>query len=78
MTQKELLENYNLNLDDADCDNVDGLYRLLLDYEIVTESELELVTSINGYNIQTLLDVIYCRCGLRGIDQLVEELADEE
>lgn len=77
MTQKELLETYNLTLDDDNDANCDGLWSLIIDYELATQAELELVTAINGYNMQSLLDIIYYRCGLRGIDQLVDELADE-
>ena len=37
---------------------------------IATEAELGLVTSINGYNIDTLNDVIYARTGYRDIEQM--------
>ena len=78
MKKADILATYGLTLDDDDSSNFDGLYKLLLEYEIATESELELVTNINGRSVETLLDVVYCRCGLRSIEQLVDELGDEE
>lgn len=43
------------------------------EYSIATWEELELVTAINGYNEDTLNDVIYVRTGYRNIEQLLEE-----
>lgn len=37
---------------------------------IATEEELQLVTSMNGYNIETLESVLYVRTGYRNIDQI--------
>ena len=53
---------------------VDEVWDLLIEYEIATQKELELVTCINGYNIDTLNDVIYARTGFRNLDQLMEEV----
>lgn len=41
----------------------------LVMYEIATESELQLITDINGYNLETLEDVLYARTGYRSWDQ---------
>ena len=35
--------------------------------------ELCLVTDINGYNEETMLDVLYARTGYRNFEQLEEE-----
>ena len=43
------------------------------EYGIATWEELELITAINGYNEDTLNDVIYVRTGYRNIEQLLEE-----
>ena len=43
------------------------------EYGIATWEELELVTAINGYNEDTLNDVIYVRTGYRNIEQLLDE-----
>ena len=43
--------------------NIDRLWNMLVGYEIATDEELMLVTSINGYNEETLNDVLYVRTG---------------
>jgi hypothetical protein len=48
-------------------------YDYLLDNELFTKAELDLITSINGYNLETLNDAIYSRYGFRNIEQLQEE-----
>lgn len=53
--------------------NIESVWELLVDMEIATDEELQLVTSINGYNIDTLNDVIYVRTGYHDIDQLKME-----
>jgi hypothetical protein len=53
--------------------NIEKIWDRIIELEIATEEELELVTSINGYNIDTLNDVIYVRTGYRNIEQLEEE-----
>lgn len=40
---------------------------------IATEDELQLVTDINGYSVDTLNDVLYARTGYRDIGQIEEE-----
>ena len=49
------------------------VWDLLIEYGVATQEELELVTCINGYNIDALNDVIYARTGYRNIDQLQNE-----
>jgi len=48
------------------------LWENLINYGIATENELQLITSINGYNLETLEDVLYCRTGYRSWDQYKE------
>jgi hypothetical protein len=43
--------------------NVDKMYDYLIENEIATSVELRLVIMINGYNEQTLTDVIEVRTG---------------
>ena len=45
----------------------------LLDTGIATEKELQLVTDINGYSVETLNDVLYARTGYRDQEQLEDE-----
>lgn len=40
---------------------------------IATENELQLITCINGYNLETLNDVIYARTGYHDLKQLINE-----
>ena len=53
--------------------NIEDVWKLLVDMEIATDEELQLVTSINGYNIDTLNDVIYVRTGYHDMEQLEME-----
>lgn len=50
--------------------DVNQAYNFIVDNEICTEAEAELVTSINGYNIEAINDIIYCRTGYHDIEQL--------
>lgn len=50
---------------------IDEVWDLLIDYNVATEDELKLVTCINGYSIETLLDILYARTALRSIEQLI-------
>lgn len=49
------------------------VWEALVNMGIATEDELQLVTDINGYNIDTLNDVIYVRTGYHDIEQLEME-----
>ena len=40
---------------------------------IATGDEIDLVTKINGYNLETINDIIYVRTGYRDYEQLLEE-----
>jgi len=46
------------------------LYNFIVDNEIATADEVSLVTNINGYNEETLNDIIWCRCGYHDVPQL--------
>lgn len=51
---------------------LNDIYNALIDGEFFTESELQLLTDINGYSIETINDAIYARYGLRDFEQLTE------
>lgn len=51
---------------------VNEVWDLLIEYGIATQEELELVTSINGYSIDTMNDVIFARTSYRNIEQFME------
>lgn len=54
--------------------NINELWETIIEYGIATEEELQLVTCINGYNEETLNDIIYVRTGYRNIEQFIEEV----
>ena len=58
--------------------DVESIWDYLVDKGIATEQELILVTYINGYNIESLNDIIYVRTGYRNAEQLQEDEEIEE
>ena len=53
--------------------NINSMYEALTEYSIATEEELQLITDINGWSEQSLLDVLYVRTGYRNFEQLLNE-----
>lgn len=53
-------------------EDVNELYNALIDGDYFTEEELNLLTAINGYNVETLEEAIYARYGYRSFDQMKE------
>lgn len=51
---------------------IEKIWDYLVESEIATEEELNLITCINGYSVETLNDVIYARTGYRSLDQLID------
>lgn len=49
------------------------LWKFIIDNNIATESELQLVTNINGWTEETMNDVIYAKKGLRNYEQCTSE-----
>lgn len=49
------------------------LYETLIEKEMFTEEELNLITSINGSSVETLNDCIYARYGYRSLEQMLDE-----
>ena len=52
--------------------NVNELWDQLLDLELFTYEELQLITNINGYSLETLNDAIFARYGYRDLEQMME------
>lgn len=52
---------------------LDKIWDDIIEYGIATEDELQLITSISGYNETTLNDIIYVRTGYHDMDQYKEE-----
>lgn len=53
--------------------DISTIWDTIIEYGIATEEELSLVTAIDGYNEDTLNNVIYVRTGYRNIEQLLED-----
>ena len=52
--------------------DLEEIWDYLVEMEIATEEELKLITDINGYNEETLNDVIYARSGYHDLEQYTE------
>ena len=63
---------YNDNSNNVKEYDIADIWDSILEYEIATESELQLVTNINGYNKETLNDVIEVRSGYKSLEQYIE------
>ena len=50
------------------------LWDMLVDTGLATEQTLQVITSINGYNLETLKKVLYAVTGCRCIEQYHDEL----
>ena len=48
------------------------LWDYITEYEIATEDEICLITSINGTNLDTFESILYSRTGYRSLDQIKE------
>ena len=53
--------------------DISTIWDAIIEYGIATEEELSLVTAIDGYNEDTLNNVIYVRTGYNDIEQLLDE-----
>jgi len=56
--------------------STEQMHDYLVECGIATEDEVSLVTSINGYNKESMEDILYSRTGYRDFDQLIEEIED--
>lgn len=52
---------------------LDEMWDLMLDLQICSEETLQVVTSINGYSEETILDILYATTGLRNFEQVADE-----
>jgi len=49
---------------------VNEYWDYLIENGIATEEELQLITYINGYSVETLDAVLYARTGYRSVEQI--------
>lgn len=59
-------------------EEVTKIFNYLIDYNYFTFEELQLLTNINGYSVETLNDAIYSRYGYRDFNQLIGEDNEED
>ena len=57
-----------------DFNDVNVLWDELLECDLFTEKELQLLTNINGYSVETLNEALFARYGYRDYNQMMEEL----
>lgn len=50
--------------------NLDKYFDYLVDTQTATREEIELVTSINGWNEKSFDDILYVRTGYRDLEQI--------
>jgi hypothetical protein len=74
---QDILESYKIDLEDQNENNFEGLYNIFIDYMIANQGEIDLVCAINGQNMQSLLDILYVKTGLRSIEQLLTDLTQD-
>lgn len=70
---KIYLENKERGKEKMKENEIEKIWDYLVESEIATEEELDLITCINGYSVETLNDVIYARTGYRSLDQLIDD-----
>jgi len=67
------MKDYTREQYDKDIDRIfDETWDFILEYGIANEEELQLVTNINGYNLETLNDIIEVRSGYEDMEQYIE------
>lgn len=54
-------------------DDVKYFYNWLKDNNVLTDAELQLITDINGYNVNTLDLAVYSRCGYQTVQDLIND-----
>ena len=58
-------------------EQLNHMYDTILELGLAIREELELVTSINGFNEQALNDIVYVREGYQTLDQFIEYLDEQ-
>ena len=52
---------------------IERMWEWLVEMNVATEEELNLITDINGYNMEALNNVLYARTGYRSRQQVEGE-----
>ena len=53
--------------------STEKLMNFLIENEVATEDEINLVTDIIGYSAESMLKILYARCALRSLEQAKAE-----
>lgn len=54
------------------------MYNAIIDNNIATEKELDLVCDVAGYNEETFDDVVYSRTGYQTLEDYLEDKGGDE
>lgn len=57
---------------------VEEAWDYLIETGLATEQTLQIITSINGYSLDTLESVLYATAGYRNFNQMSDEDEDDE
>ena len=52
--------------------SIDEINDFLIENNIATQEEIDLVCNINGIKIETLNDISFVRTGYRSVEQMIE------
>ena len=52
---------------------IEEMVEILITWEIATEAEVQLVTDINGWNQETMEDILYARTGYHCFEQIKDD-----
>ena len=48
----------------------------MVELGVCNDDEVRLVSAINGYSLESMLDILYVRTGYRSLDQLFDSMDD--
>lgn len=52
------------------------LVETMIELGVCNDDEVRLVSAINGYSLESMLDILYVRTGYRSLDQLFDSMDD--
>lgn len=57
---------------------IDDMVNTMVEFGVCTEEEFDLVSSINGYSVETVNDVLYARTGYKYYEDWFNDLSNED
>lgn len=58
--------------------DIDNMVNTMVDFGVCTEEEFDLVSTINGYSVETVNDVLYARTGYSDYEDWFHDLPGED